>query len=281
MWWVWDGPFATGAFEGAYTSRGAYGQFFAVLPKLDMVVSHKVFPVNRSVRDEDWNMMLHRLAGDVPASEYVLPVLEKQGQVAAVALFNELKSKPGIIGDDSDLYAVGVSADLAKHYSKAEKVLQLNLALFPKSGRTLYALGLVQAHDGRRAAAIETLNKIPANSSNARPSKVQLALMGEVVDGHEVVARTTPSKLALVTGRYKNVEELTNVKAAGGHLHVIARDPYGELSDEFDAFTDKAGGFYVPIDGSSITFETDKLGRATTLVRHLGQESTRSERAKA
>ncbi|NNE69191.1 MAG: serine hydrolase [Rhodothermales bacterium] len=41
MWWVWDGPEATGPFEGAYTGRGAYGQYITVLPALDVVVAHK------------------------------------------------------------------------------------------------------------------------------------------------------------------------------------------------------------------------------------------------
>ena len=41
MWWVWDGPKATGAYEGAYTARGAIGQYITVLPALGMVISHK------------------------------------------------------------------------------------------------------------------------------------------------------------------------------------------------------------------------------------------------
>jgi len=41
MWWGWDGPGAVGAFEGAYTAAGAYGQFITVMPALDMVVAHK------------------------------------------------------------------------------------------------------------------------------------------------------------------------------------------------------------------------------------------------
>lgn len=41
MWWIWDGEEATGAFEGAYTARGAYGQYITVLPALDMVIAHK------------------------------------------------------------------------------------------------------------------------------------------------------------------------------------------------------------------------------------------------
>jgi CubicO group peptidase (beta-lactamase class C family) len=41
MWWVWDGPEAEGPFEGAYTARGAIGQYITVLPKLGMVIAHK------------------------------------------------------------------------------------------------------------------------------------------------------------------------------------------------------------------------------------------------
>ena len=35
MWWVWDGPRAVGPFAGAYTGRGAIGQWITVLPALE------------------------------------------------------------------------------------------------------------------------------------------------------------------------------------------------------------------------------------------------------
>ena len=41
MWWVWDAPNSPGPFEGAYTGKGAGGQFITVLPALDLVVAHK------------------------------------------------------------------------------------------------------------------------------------------------------------------------------------------------------------------------------------------------
>jgi len=41
MWWVWDGPRALGPFEGAYTARGAIGQWITVFPALDLVIAHK------------------------------------------------------------------------------------------------------------------------------------------------------------------------------------------------------------------------------------------------
>ena len=41
LWWVWDGPAAEGPYEGAYSGRGAGGQYITVFPKLDLVVAHK------------------------------------------------------------------------------------------------------------------------------------------------------------------------------------------------------------------------------------------------
>jgi CubicO group peptidase (beta-lactamase class C family) len=44
LWWVWDGPRATGPYEGAFTGLGAVGQHITILPKLDLVVAHKTRP---------------------------------------------------------------------------------------------------------------------------------------------------------------------------------------------------------------------------------------------
>jgi CubicO group peptidase (beta-lactamase class C family) len=44
LWWVWDGPAAQGPFQGAYTGRGAIGQYITVLPALDLVIAHKTRP---------------------------------------------------------------------------------------------------------------------------------------------------------------------------------------------------------------------------------------------
>lgn len=50
LWWVWDGPHATGAYRGAYTGLGAVGQHITIVPVLDLVVVHKTRPGgNRSV----------------------------------------------------------------------------------------------------------------------------------------------------------------------------------------------------------------------------------------
>jgi CubicO group peptidase (beta-lactamase class C family) len=41
MWWVWDGNANCDAFRGAYSAKGAGGQYITVLPALDMVVAQK------------------------------------------------------------------------------------------------------------------------------------------------------------------------------------------------------------------------------------------------
>ena len=59
LWWIWDGPAATGAYEGAYTGQGAVGQYITVLPKRDMVFIHKTVPGgNRSVSGAQFRELL-------------------------------------------------------------------------------------------------------------------------------------------------------------------------------------------------------------------------------
>jgi len=59
MWWVLDGPAATGPFEGAYWARGAVGQWIAVFPALDLVIAHKTDNAyGRTTSWESWHRML-------------------------------------------------------------------------------------------------------------------------------------------------------------------------------------------------------------------------------
>ncbi len=44
MWWVWDDHKREGPFAGAYTARGAIGQYMTVFPALGVVVAHKTVP---------------------------------------------------------------------------------------------------------------------------------------------------------------------------------------------------------------------------------------------
>lgn len=47
MWWIWDGPKAIGSFKGAYTARGAVGQWITVFPSLDLILAHKTHNIYR------------------------------------------------------------------------------------------------------------------------------------------------------------------------------------------------------------------------------------------
>ncbi len=48
MWWVFDDDTTAPAFRGAYAARGHYGQYIAVLPALNMVISHKTDAIKYS-----------------------------------------------------------------------------------------------------------------------------------------------------------------------------------------------------------------------------------------
>ena len=62
MWWVWDGPRATGPFQGAYTARGAWGQWISVFPAVDLVVAVKTNSVySRTTSWESWHRFLEIL----------------------------------------------------------------------------------------------------------------------------------------------------------------------------------------------------------------------------
>ncbi len=62
MWWVWDGPKATGPFEGAYAGRGAYGQYITVFPAIDLVIAHKTkYAYRRTAGLGSWQRMIELL----------------------------------------------------------------------------------------------------------------------------------------------------------------------------------------------------------------------------
>ena len=74
MWWVWDGPSAVGPFEGAYTARGAWGQWISVFPAVDLVIAHKTNSVySRTTSWDSWHRMVELLfeaKGVVMSSPY-------------------------------------------------------------------------------------------------------------------------------------------------------------------------------------------------------------------
>jgi CubicO group peptidase (beta-lactamase class C family) len=89
MWWVWDGPFASGPYQGAYTASGAHGQWISVLPALDMVVVHAAFwsstGPRHSVDKPDYYRVLDLLTGKRPASEEELRQWKETANARAAA----------------------------------------------------------------------------------------------------------------------------------------------------------------------------------------------------
>lgn len=69
LWWVWDGPHASGPYRGAYTGLGAVGQHITIIPALDLVVVHKTRPgQGRSVSHQQYLEVLDVLVrGTCPA----------------------------------------------------------------------------------------------------------------------------------------------------------------------------------------------------------------------
>jgi dihydroorotase/N-acyl-D-amino-acid deacylase len=62
LWWIWDGPWSSGPYEGAYSGFGAVGQFITVIPKLDLVVAHKTIPGGgRQVSEAQYFEVLDRI----------------------------------------------------------------------------------------------------------------------------------------------------------------------------------------------------------------------------
>jgi CubicO group peptidase (beta-lactamase class C family) len=62
MWWVFDGPRATGPFKGAYTARGAVGQWITVFPSLNLVIAHKTNNIyQRTTSWESWERIVELL----------------------------------------------------------------------------------------------------------------------------------------------------------------------------------------------------------------------------
>ena len=64
LWWIFDGAWGQGPYEGAYSGMGAGGQYITVLPKLDLVVAHKTNLAktqNKSVSGRQYFELLDKL----------------------------------------------------------------------------------------------------------------------------------------------------------------------------------------------------------------------------
>ncbi len=72
LWWAYDGAWSGGVYEGAYSGVGAVGQYITVIPRLDLVITHKTVPRagNPGVRHNDYWALVDKIVaaktGTVP-----------------------------------------------------------------------------------------------------------------------------------------------------------------------------------------------------------------------
>jgi CubicO group peptidase (beta-lactamase class C family) len=277
MWWVWDGPFNSGAFKGAYTAMGAYGQYITVMPALDMVIAHKTVPVNRQVSQAELLGLLDRIAGKTPASDDVLPVLWKEGLAAAEARYHAIEANPGDrIANGGDLNSVGRELMRARQYDKAIQVFELNSKLYPNPLRTVTPLAEAHAAAGHKAVALEMAQKVLGFQARFRPARLLVARLGGTVDGHSTDGRAM-SGLDKLTGTYRTADTRFEVRARDGALWVQAFSE-GDLVDEFTVMRDKGGVYFVPEDGTIVRFVTSGSGKATEMEGTLEKSSWRAKR---
>lgn len=65
MWWIFDEATHGPEYKGAYAARGHFGHYIVVLPALDMVISHKTWPIRYKTPEQyadinvTWDEMQH------------------------------------------------------------------------------------------------------------------------------------------------------------------------------------------------------------------------------
>jgi hypothetical protein len=135
MWWVWDGPFATGPYQGAYTASGAFGQFITILPALDMVVAHKTWPAG-NVNLNEYLRLLDLITGKKPASAAELALWEAVPRRYDLYLGQYRISGNVTLGTNSVPSTVGIRRDgnrLLLNVNFPAKAVQYNLKPKPET----------------------------------------------------------------------------------------------------------------------------------------------------
>ena len=146
------------------------------------------------------------------------------------------------------------------------------MAIYPSSARSLLAL---EGSIGTKAAggpAVLTLRKVWNRGYNLYRRRSNLPRWASRLDGHSMLQSYPLSSLDQVAGRYKSKDSRYIVRREGNHLHVIEIDPMGDLNDDYLAFADSKGGFYVPFDGTLLAFKTSHGKRGQSNRADGGEE---------
>jgi dihydroorotase/N-acyl-D-amino-acid deacylase len=168
LWWVWDGPWNTGPYEGTYSGFGAVGQFITIIPKLDIVVAHKTIPGNgRAVSEAQYFALLDRI---VAARTGALP----RPKLPTMAPYDVLLTNARIIdGTGAPAYSgdVAITGRQIVRVSAERIPRDSALRVIDVRGRVL-APGFIDMH-----AHLDPLMRMPDAESAARQG-VTLALGG-------------------------------------------------------------------------------------------------------
>jgi len=211
MWWVWDGPFATGPYQGAYTAMGAFGQYITILPALDMVVAHKTWPAgNVSLRE--YLRLLDLLTGKKPASAAELDLWEGVPRRYDLYLGQYRISGNVTSGTNSVPSAVGIRRDGNRLLLDADfptKAAQFNLK--PKSKTDCFVTPggnpvtfypddqgkvtrLMARLDGTHDISFERFSDQPPAAPAFEKSRVAIKLDPHLGDAYAGRYATTPDK---------------------------------------------------------------------------------------
>lgn len=169
LWWVFDGPWNTGLYEGAYTGIGAIGQFITVIPKLDLVIAHKTIPRqpnNPSVSQGEYFALLDRI---IAARTRSMP----QPALTALAPYDLLIANARIIDGTGAPAVAGDVAMIGPRIVRVAATIPRDSALRVIDARGhVLAPGFIDMH-----AHLDPLLNMPDAQSAARQG-VTLALGG-------------------------------------------------------------------------------------------------------
>ena len=168
LWWVWDGPWNTGPYEGTYSGFGAVGQYITVIPKLNIVVAHKTIPGGgRGVSETQYFALLDRI---VAARTGAMP----RPRLPTMAPYDVLLTNARIIdGSGSPAFSGDVAITGRQIVRVATERIPRDSALrvIDLRGRTL-APGFIDMH-----AHLDPLFRMP-DAQSAAMQGVTLALGG-------------------------------------------------------------------------------------------------------
>jgi len=233
MWWVWDGPFATGPYQGAYTAMGAFGQDITILPALDMVVAHKTWPAG-SVSLKEYLRLLDLLTGKKHASAAELDLWEGVPRRYDLYLGQYRVSRNVTLGTNPAPSVVGVRRDgnrLLLDANLPARAVQLNLKPKPETdsfvtpgGNPVTFYRDEQGKVTRLAARLDGTNDISFEKFSDQPPTAP------AFEKSRIAIKLDPHICDAYAGRYSAAPD---EKSAGSEVITFKRDGNALVGQKF------------------------------------------------